>query len=126
MSNTYTWQIMQLDCYPQQDDHTDVVFTVHWRRQATDGTHTADIYGSQSVTLDPEAPFTPYEDLTFDQVVGWLEEAFGPETLAAQVAALDKQIENQINPPVVVLPLPWATPIEVIEVKAPTNGNVVE
>jgi len=108
MPNTYTWVISQLDCYPQQDDHTDVVFTVHWHRVATDGTHTADIYGSQGVTLDPEAPFTPYEDLTFDQVVGWLEEAFGPETLAAQVAALDKQIENQINPPVVVLPLPWA------------------
>jgi hypothetical protein len=108
MANTYTWVIAQLDCYPQQDDHTDVVFVVHWRRQATDGTHTVEIYGSQGVTLDPEAPFTPYEDLTFDQVVGWLEEAFGPALLAAQVAALDKQIEDQINPPVVVLPLPWA------------------
>jgi len=25
MANTYTWVIAQLDCYPQQDDHTDVV-----------------------------------------------------------------------------------------------------
>jgi hypothetical protein len=108
MPNTYTWVISQLDCYPQQDDHTDVVFTVHWRRQATDGTYSADIYGSQSVTLDPEAPFTPYEDLTEAQVIGWLEDAMGEEVLAAQVAALDKQIEDQINPPVVVLPLPWA------------------
>jgi len=115
MPNAYTWVISQLDCYPQQDDHADVVFTVHWRRVATDGTgseagasaHTADIYGSQSVTLAPDAPFTPYADLTFDQVVGWLEEAFGPETLAAQVAALDKQIEDQINPPTISPPLPW-------------------
>ena len=108
MANTYTWVISQLDAYPQQDGHTDVVFTVHWRRQATDGTYSADIYGSQSVTLDPEAPFTPYEDLTEAQVIGWLEDAMGEEVLAAQVAALDKQIEDQINPPVVVLPLPWA------------------
>ncbi len=108
MSNTYTWQIMQLDCYPQQDDHTDVVFTVHWRRQATDGTYSADIYGSQSVTLAPEAPFTPYAALTFEQVVGWLEDAMGEEQLAAQVASLDKQIEDQINPPVIRPPLPWA------------------
>jgi len=108
MANEYQWQISQLECYPQQDDHTDVVFVVHWRRQATDGTYSADIYGAQSVTLAPEAPFTPYEDLTFEQVVGWLEDAMGEETLAAQVAALDKQIENQINPPVVVLPLPWS------------------
>lgn len=109
MANTYTWVIAQLDCYPQQDDHTDVVFTVHWRRQATDGTHTADIYGSQAVTLAPEAPFTPYADLTEAQVIGWLEDAFGPETLEAQKAALDKQIEDQINPPVVRPALPWAS-----------------
>jgi hypothetical protein len=108
MSNNYTWVISQLDAYPQQDGHTDVVFTVHWRRQATDGTYSADIYGSQAVTLDPDAPFTPYADLTEAQVIGWLEEAFGPALLAAQEAALDKQIENQINPPVVSPPLPWA------------------
>ncbi len=110
MANTYTWVIAQLDCYPQHEGKQDVVFTCHWRRQATDGTHTADIYGSQSVTLAPDAPFTPYEDLTFNQVVGWLEESFGPETLAAQAAVLDKQIENQINPPVVSPPLPWSNP----------------
>ena len=108
MANTYTWVISQLDCYPQQDNHTDVVFTVHWRRQATDGTHTADIYGSQAVTLDPNAPFTPYASLTEAQVISWLEDAFGTETLAAQVAALDKQIDDQINPPVVRPALPWA------------------
>lgn len=110
MSNTYSWVISQLDAYPQQDGHTDVVFVVHWRRQATDGTYNGDIYGSQGVTLDAEAPFTPYADLTEAQVIGWLEEAFGPETLAAQIAALDQQIANQINPPVVSPPLPWATP----------------
>ena len=109
MANSYNWIISQLDCYPEQDNHTDVVFVVHWRRQATDGNgHNADIYGSQSVTLDPEAPFTPFAQLTEAQVVGWLEEAFGAETLTAQEAALDKQIEDQINPPVISPPLPWA------------------
>lgn len=108
MSNQYQWVISQLDCYPEADNHSDVVFTIHWRRQATDGNgHNADIYGSQAVTLAPDAPFTPYADLTFDQVVGWLEDAMGAETLAAQIVALDTQIENQINPPVVTPPLPW-------------------
>lgn len=84
MSNTYTWVISQLDAYPQHEEHTDVVFTIHWRRQATDGNgHNADIYGSQSVTLAPDAPFTPYADLTEAQVIGWLEDAMGAETLAA-------------------------------------------
>lgn len=108
MSNTYSWVIDQLDCYPQHEGNQDVVFTIHWRRQATDGTHTADVYGSQSVTLDPDAPFTAYADLTEAQVIGWLETAMGEETLAAQVASLDKQIEDQINPPVIRPPLPWS------------------
>ena len=107
MSNTYSWVISQLDCYPEADGNQDVVFTVHWRRQATDGTHNADIYGSQAVTLDAEAPFTPYADLTEAQVIGWLEDAFGAEQLASQVAALDAQIANQINPPVISPALPW-------------------
>jgi len=108
MANTYSWVISQLDCYPQHEGNQDVVFTIHWRRQATDGTHTADIYSSQSVTLDPDAPFTPYADLTEAQVIGWLETAFGEELLAAQITALDQQIANQINPPVTSPPLPWA------------------
>lgn len=107
MANTYSWVIRALDCYPTQDNKTDVVFTVHWRRQATDGTYSADIYGSQGVTLDAKAPFTPYADLTKAQVIGWLEEAFNAETLAAQAAALDQQIASQINPPVVSPALPW-------------------
>jgi hypothetical protein len=109
MSNTYEWKINQLECYPQHNNHTDVVFTVHWDRLASDGEgHNARTYGSQSVTLDPDAPFTAYADLTEAQVIGWLEDAFGAETLAAQVASLDKQIEDQINPPVIRPPLPWS------------------
>lgn len=108
MANTYEWKINQLECYPQYEGHNDVVFTVHWRRQATDGTHFADVYGSQSVTLDPDAPFTPYANLTEAQVIGWLEAAFGDEQLASQKAALDRQIEDQINPPVIRPKLPWA------------------
>lgn len=107
MSNSYNWVISQLEAYPEHEGHQEVVMTVHWRRQATDGTHFADIYGSQSVTLDPEAPFTPYDQLTEAQVIGWLEAALGDEQLAAQIAALDKQIEDQINPPVIRPPLPW-------------------
>jgi len=110
MANTYSWIISQLECYPEHDNHTDVVFTIHWRRQATDGTHTADIYGSQSVTLDPDSDFTPYANLTEAQVIGWLEAAFGAETLADMDRGLDKQIENLITPPVIRPPLPWVAP----------------
>lgn len=108
MPNTYSWQINALDSYPEADGHTDVVFTVHWTRLGTDGEHTVSVYGTQAVTLDAEAPFTPYADLTQAQVEGWLDSAMGAEQIAAMDASLDQQIENIINPPVVTLPLPWA------------------
>lgn len=108
MSNTCNWIISQLDCYPEHEGKPDVVFTIHWRRQATDGTHMADVYGSQAVTLDAGAPFTPYADLTQAQVEGWLVDAMGVERVAELDAILAAQIEAQVNPPVVTPPLPWA------------------
>lgn len=109
MPNTYNWVISQMECYPEHEGKQDVVFTIHWRRQATDGTHMADVYGSQGVTLDPDADFTPFEDLTKEMVEGWLEDAMGAERVAELDAGLDKQIAALVNPPVVRPPLPWAS-----------------
>lgn len=108
MTITNTWAVVQMDCYPQADGETDVVFTVHWTLTATDGTYTGSVYGSQAVTVDPAAPFTPYADLTQDQVIGWVQDAMGAEQVAAYEDNVAGQIANQINPPVVVPPLPWA------------------
>jgi len=109
MANTYSWLISQLECYPQHENETDVVFTVHWRRQATDGTHNADIYGSQSIEFNPADTFTPYAQLTQVEVEGWLEAAMGADRITAMDAALDAQIQDQITPKVISPPLPWST-----------------
>lgn len=107
MTNIYTWIIEVMDCVPQEDGQTDVVMTVHWRQNATNGTYSATVYGSVGVTYTPGSPFTPYADLTQQQVIGWVEAALGPEQCAQITANLDAQIANQINPPVVTPPLPW-------------------
>lgn len=108
MATAYSWVISGLNCYPQNNGKTDVVFCINWRRQAVDGDYTTDVYGSQGVTLDPDAPFTPYDQLTEAQVTNWLETALGAEQIADLDAVLDQQIANQINPPVVSPALPWA------------------
>ena len=109
-----TWNINQLDCYPELDGKTDVVFTAHWNLSAEevdgDKTYTGYVYGSIGLTLDPEEPYTEYANLTKEQVVGWVKDAMGEETVAAHEAAVAQQIENQKNPPVVSPKLPWATP----------------
>lgn len=108
MENQYSWVISQLECYPEHGGQTEVVMTIHWRRQATDGLHMADVYGTEPLTLDPAAPFTAFSELTKEQVEGWLEDAMGAERIAEMDAMLDKQIESLINPPVIRPALPWS------------------
>jgi hypothetical protein len=97
-----------MDAYPELDGQTDVVFSVHWTLVGTDGTYNGGVYGSVGVTLDPDAPFTPYASLTQAQVIGWVQDALGEEQVTAYEANVAQQIENQINPPVVTPPLPWS------------------
>lgn len=105
-----TWNVVQLDCYPQYEGESDVVFTVHWNLTGVDGEYTGYVYGSTGVTLNPDEPFTPYNSLTLDQVIGWVQSALGAEQVAAYEANVAQQISDQQNPPVVTPPLPWATP----------------
>lgn len=107
MAITYTWTVIQMDCYPEVDGETDVVFTVHWTLTGTDGTYTGSVYGSQAVSIDPSVPFTPYADLTEAQVIGWVQGAMGAKQVSAYEDSVAGQIANQINPPVVTPPLPW-------------------
>ena len=107
MTITNTWAVMQMDAYPELDGETNVVFTVHWTLTGTDGTYIGSVYGATGVMVDPDAPFTPYADLTQAQVIGWVQNAMGAEQVAAYEANVAKQIANLTNPPVVTPPLPW-------------------
>ena len=108
MTITNTWSVVQMDAYPELDGETDVVFTCHWVLSATDGTYAGSVYCSVGVTIDPDAPFTPYADLTEAQVIGWVQTAMGAEQVASYEANVAAQIADQINPPVVTPPLPWS------------------
>jgi len=110
MTTTYEWVVSSMDTAPSLDGLTNVVICIHWRRNATavdgDKTYYAETYGAMGCTTPSETDFTAYPDLTFEQVCSWLESGNDVESLNAN---LDAQIENQINPPVIVLPLPWQT-----------------
>lgn len=101
------WNVVQMDCYPEVDGEKDVVFTVHWTLTGEEDGYTGSVYGSVGVSLDPEAPFVAYADLTLEQVIGWVKESLGEEAVAAAEAAVAQQIEDQKNPKVVSPALPW-------------------
>ena len=113
MAVTNTWVIEKMDCYPTYESQTDVVFTVFWRINATDGTYNSSAYGTQSVTYAAGSSFTPYASLTQGQVIGWVEAGMGTEQVAKYYDMLATNIADQVNPPVVAPPLPWATPAQV-------------
>ena len=104
MTITYTWIIEQLEVKPQEDDKTNVVVTASWRCYGTDGTYNSNLYGATSFTLDGGS-FTPYDQLTQDQVLGWCY-ANGVDQTAVE-ANVAAQIEAQVNPPIITPPLPW-------------------
>lgn len=116
MTITNTWNVVRMDAYPEYDGNTDVVFTVYWTLTGTDGTYAGSVYGSAGITLVEGTAFTPYADLTLEQVVGWVQDALGPDAVASFEANVAQQISNQIDPPVVTPPLPWVEPVAPPEV----------
>ena len=112
---TINWIIERLLVKPTEGSLTDVVITADWRCNGsettgsgdTEQTYSGTCYGSCSFA-PPTGSFTPYDQLTEAQVLDWCY-ANGVDQKAIE-ANVSAQIENQINPPVVAPPLPWAPP----------------
>ena len=109
---TILWIIERLLVKPTEGPNTDVVITADWRCNGTvqspTEAYSGTCYGSCSFA-PPTGSFTPYPDLTQEQVLGWCF-ANGVDQTAIE-ANVTAQIQNQINPPVVSLPLPWVPPV---------------
>ena len=104
MTTPITWSISALNC-STTEQNPDTVIVVHWRCTGTDGTYTGTVYSTASVPA-PTGTFTPYADLTQDIVLGWIWSS-GVDKDSAE-AAVQTQIDNAKNPPVVSPQLPWA------------------
>ena len=122
---TILWIIERLLVKPTEGSLTDVVITADWRCNGTQDQYSGTCYGSCSFQ-PPTGEFTPYEELTQEQVLGWCY-ANGVDKTAIE-ANVTLQIENQINPPVVTLPLPWVPvppPVKVAEPVVIADAPVV-
>jgi hypothetical protein len=114
---TLSWLIERLLCKPTEGSNTDVVITADWRCNGSKDNYSGTCYGSCSFAPPSGSGFTPYEDLTQEQVLSWcFANGVNKTAIEANVTA---QIENQINPPVVSLPLPWVAPAPPVEIVPP-------
>ena len=106
MANTYTWVVNSMVSYPQAEGYTDVVFQINWACNGTDGTYMGALVGSIGIKLDSNAPYTPYANLTEEQVVGWVKEGLGANQVATIQNDVATQIANNYYTPT-ILPNPW-------------------
>jgi len=107
MAITYDWIFNPLTVKPAEGSLTDVVVTVDWRRTATDGQYSADVYGQVSLRPPNPADYTVFADLTKSQVEGWVVGLLTQATVDQYELALLNNIDNQRNPPAVPMRPPW-------------------
>jgi hypothetical protein len=92
MAATISWDIASLE----RETADDFVFTAHWTVSAVDGDFSANSYGS--IGLERPDNLIPYEDLTKDLVIEWVQEKMGEEQIEAMESALLAQIAEQKEP----------------------------
>lgn len=99
------WSIQWMECQKQEGQYADVVISAGWVCTASGEGFSSDTNGiSQFVA--PSGSFTPYANLTQDQVLGWVW-ASGVNKSAVE-AQVTQGVQQQIQSSVVTLPLPWA------------------
>jgi len=108
---TILWLIERLLVKPTEGSLTDVVITADWRCNGSQESFSGTCYGSTSFA-PPSGEFTPYKDLTEQQVLNWCY-ANGVDKTSIE-ANVTQQIQNQINPPIIAPPLPWLPPVEIV------------
>jgi hypothetical protein len=96
----FTWNVVQMDRLTSDG----FVVTVHYTVNAVDGDYTASTYGTVGYTEQQGEQYIPYAELTEAEVVGWVQESLGKDTVEEGLAA---QIEAEKNP-VQESGVPWA------------------
>ena len=99
-----TWTIEALKTKPTDNGNADVVCEAHWRATIVDGELSDSIYGSVAIPFSG-GKFTPYDNLTQEQVLGWIDDLVEKEQI-------ETNLTNRINelkaPKIEQKPIPWS------------------
>jgi hypothetical protein len=108
---TFTWTVKQLLTETIAGEQNYVVIA-NYEVVGVDGEYTASLSNIARFSTENVDNFTPYEDLTNEIVIGWIQAELGVDGVSNLEACIQGQIDSQINPPVVPqnTPLPWAAP----------------
>jgi hypothetical protein len=105
---TYTWTIESLYTHTIAQE-ADYVVIANYLVVGVDGEYSASLSNIAQFSTENVETFIPYEDLTNEIVVGWVQSVLGVDGVANLEACIQGQIDSQINPPTypVNTPLPF-------------------
>ena len=111
---TFTWAVTAL--YTQTiAGEQDYVVIANYEVVGVDSTYSASLSNIARFSTESVSTFIPYDNLTNDIVIGWIQEGLGVDGVSNLEACIQGQIDSQANPPVspVSTALPWApAPVE--------------
>ena len=108
MATKFIWTVDAM--YTLQTPDPNYVVNVIWTLTGVDGEFTASIGGNTVFDSNQSSTFIPYNELTQDIVIGWVQANLGEQGIANYEANVNGQIASMQNPPVSPenTPLPWA------------------
>lgn len=105
------WNISKLECKTSENGLINIIHKIHWSCIATSSSndilYSTEVYGSTILSSPDPNNFVSYESVTKEKVVEWLLEALGEKPLQEITAQLQSNLNEQINPSIVSLNLPW-------------------
>lgn len=105
------WNILKLECKTSENGLTNIVQRIQWNYKVTETVNGQEYSSEISGPLDLPSPsqenFTPFESLTNDQVVLWIESTMGIDQVNYLNNLLLNNINEQVSPTVVYLDPPF-------------------
>ena len=104
---TYTWTVNQM--FTINTPLPKFVIRVFWTLTGTDSGVSAALTGVSEFE-QPGDPFTPYNQLTQQQVIGWVQASINPQELTNMQTSINANIQSRLNPAPTPQPqpLPWS------------------
>ena len=113
MSIVYSWAIISLKTKTEGNNQDAVVYSTWVKTGVDENGNTGSFEGQSSFTSVevPESEFIPFEQLSEEAVLNWIQEKITGAYEEYVDNSIGKQIADKANPPVEKR-MPWAPPVE--------------
>lgn len=108
MAIAYTFRVTNINCYSQYESLTNLAFNVWWDYVGVEDDYTSNVIGNTLIPYDVNVEYIPYEQLTQEMVISWIEQYTDPQVITDAQSLIESKINDFKNPINIINPkLPW-------------------